>query len=196
MTDNGATDPLHRPTASREARGAGNRVVYLERSHARVLRIIATVIGIAGIATSGVMVAFANTATDIPQYVAALLPAIAGAAIVTVVAIQRKRIHLRLTEEGIEYHAFGSAVRARWEDMVALAHVEHGPFAGLGVTLQRVVVAPVSLAGRLWRLAGIRAPVRAIPLSPFVGIARGSWLELELRRRVPSLSDLMVAAER
>jgi uncharacterized membrane protein YeaQ/YmgE (transglycosylase-associated protein family) len=169
---------------------ASERVVRLEPSHAHGLRMMATVIGIAGLATSALMVAFAHATTELVQYLTALVPAVAGAVIVTVVVLQRDRIRLRLTEEGLEYHAFGAAVRARWEDVVALAHVEHGPFAGMGVTLRRVAEGPASLPCRIWRLVGIHPPKQAIPLSPFVGLTRGSWLEMELRRRVPTLGDL------
>jgi hypothetical protein len=164
--------------------------MHLEPSHARGLRLVSLALGVAGLGTSGLMVAAAHAAAEIPQYVAALSPAVIGAILVTLVALQRQRIRLRLTDEGLEYHAFGAAVRASWDDIVALTHVEHGPFAGFGVTLHRAVVMPASWAARCWRLIGVRAPSNAIPLSPFAGRNRGSWLEMELRRRVPSLQDL------
>jgi hypothetical protein len=153
------------------------------------MRVIGALLGLVGVGTSAFMVSIANHSTEVPPYAFALVPALVAATLATLFLSERRRISLRLTDDGVEYQAFGTVVRAAWDDLVGLCTVEHGPFAGIGVRLRSGTPVSASLSARAWILAGVVPPGHAIPLSPFIGRERGTWLESELRRRVPDLEE-------
>lgn len=168
------------------------RVVRLDARRDRQLRMMTAFVGALGVATSAALLALSNGAESEPiRLVAALLPEIAAAIAVTLMVRQIARVRLIVSDEGVEYHGFGASIRARWDDIVALGPVANGPLMGHGL-LVRNAKERGSLLSRLGGAGGAGGtggggPTRGIPLEPFVMPVRGSWLELEMRRRAPRL---------
>ncbi|MDQ3493333.1 MAG: PH domain-containing protein [Chloroflexota bacterium] len=166
------------------------RVFPLAAGRARQLRLMAAFVGALGVATSAALLAMGSgPASDPTRLVAALVPEIAAAIVVTLLIRQIARVRLIVTEDGVEYHGFGGSIRARWDDIVALGPVANGPLMGYGLLVRNAM----ERGSLLSRLGGTRVgdgrgqPERGIPLEPFVMPVRGSWLELEMRRRAPRL---------
>lgn len=179
---------LESPSAARPP-----RIVRLDARRARQLRLMAAFVGALGVATSAALLAIGSgPASDPIRLVAALLPEIAAAIVVTLLIRQIARVRLIVTDDGVEYHGFGGSIRARWDDIVALGPVANGPLMGYGLLVRDAK----ERGSILSRLGGTRVgdgrgePERGIPLEPFVMPVRGSWLELEMRRRAPRLGML------
>lgn len=161
------------------------RIMGLEQRKRRMLRLSGSVVGGVAVAFSAVLLVAARGRGDEAGLILfALVPALAGAAVVTLLVHQMKRVRLVLSDEGVEYHAFGSSIRAGWDAIVGLGPVTHGLFTGDGLHLRGSVDRRAPL---LLRLSGLATPDLGIPLAPFVAQLRGSWLEFELRRRAPAL---------
>lgn len=178
--------PVPAPATHRPAVGARpSRVVHLDSRRSRQLRTVAAFVGALGVATSAALLTMGSGFTDEPaRLLLALLPETAAAIVVTLMVRQITRVRLVVNDEGVEYHGFGASIRARWDDIVALGPVAHGPLMGHGL-LVRNAMHRASLFSRLG--AGRGGPALGIPLEPFVMPVRGSWLELEMRRRAPRL---------
>lgn len=161
------------------------RIVALDPRRRYVARMAGGVVGAGSVIFSAVLLVGARgRGDDAGLWLLALLPALIAATVITLLVHQLRRVRLVLSDHGVEYHAFGSSVRASWDAIGALGPVAHGVFTGDGLHLSGAVERHAPL---LLRLSGLAIPERGIPLAPFVTPLRGSWLEFELRRRAPAL---------
>lgn len=148
------------------------------------MRLVAAFVGAVGVTTSAAMLALGGgPEEDATRVVAALLPVLATAIVVTLLVRQIARVRLVVSDDGVEYHGFGASIRARWGDIISLGTVTNGPLMGYGLLVRNATES----TSPLLRLVGGTGPGRGIPLEPFVTPVRGSWLELEMRRRAPRL---------
>lgn len=153
----------------------------LDPSRRRGVRLIASVVGVVGVGFSAALLLLGSDGDALTMGLA-LVPEVIAAALVTALVRGASTARLEILETGLEYHAWGTFVRARWDDIAALERVAHGPFAGDGLRLRN----RPEIRGSL--IARFIAPTRGIPLAPFVLPLAGSWLHIELRRRVPHLA--------
>jgi len=179
METNDGADRTDRPVGPRQQ--SRQRVVRLDPSRRRGVRLMAGVVGAVGVGLSAMMLLMGGDG-DTLRMGLALVPVSIAAVIVRILVRGAASARLEILESGLEYHAWGTFVRARWDDIAALERVAHGPYAGEGLRLRNRAEIRASLVARLI------APTRGIPLAPFVLPLTGSWLHIELSRRAPHLA--------